>query len=87
MDLARDAAADKEATTDEGVTGERPRTGGPELDEVEEEMILQSAVDTLLREIPGVCVCVCVNVSECVCVCSSLCVVATRHCPCARIHI
>ena len=66
MDLARDAAADKEATTDEGVTGERPRTGGPELDEVEEEMILQSAVDTLLREIPGVCVCV--NVSECVCV-------------------
>ena len=65
MNLARDAAADKEAATDEGVTGERPRTGGPELDEVEEEMILQSAVDTLLREIPGVCVCVCVCVCKC----------------------
>jgi len=32
---------------------ERPRVGGPVLDDNEEEMILQSAVEMLLREIPG----------------------------------
>jgi hypothetical protein len=37
---------------EEGPEVERPRAGGPELDEVEEEMILQSAVDRLLREMP-----------------------------------